>query len=168
LNEQLKTRGKPSVVIDEAPNVLEDDDILEMVNAGLAPITIVDNHLAEFWKQVFTKLNVHSDVSVRSGGHLAVAFRKDNPRLREEVNKCIRKHGEGDAFRNVLERRYLENVKYVQNAAAEAERKKLQAVVELFKKYGEQYDLDYMLMAAEGYQESTLDQTSRARSARSA
>ena len=45
------------------------------------------------------------------------------------------------------------------NAAAEAERKKLQAVVELFKKYGAQYDLDYLLMAAQGYQESTLDQT---------
>ena len=55
LNEQLKTRGKPAVVIDEAPNALEDDDILEMVNAGLAPITIVDDYLAEFWKQVFTK-----------------------------------------------------------------------------------------------------------------
>ena len=79
LNEQLKTRGKPPVVIDEAPNALEDDDILEMVNAGLAPITIVDNYLAEFWKQVFTKLNVHGDVSVRSGGQLAVAFRKKIP-----------------------------------------------------------------------------------------
>ncbi len=49
LNEQLKARGKPAVVIDEAPDVFEDDDILEMVNAGLAPITIVDDYLAEFW-----------------------------------------------------------------------------------------------------------------------
>jgi membrane-bound lytic murein transglycosylase MltF len=158
LNEQLKARGKPAVVIDEAPGVLEDDDVLEMVNAGLAPITIVDDYLAEFWKQVFTSLSVHPDVSVRSGGQLAVAFRKDNPRLREEVNKWIRRHGKGDAFRNVLERKYLQSVKYVKNAAADSERRKLQAVVELFKKYGAQYNLDYMLMAAQGYQESTLDQ----------
>ena len=94
---------------------------------------------------------------MRTGGHLAVAFRKDNPRLREAVNQWIRKHGKGDAFRNVLERRYLQNVKYVKNAAADAERQKLQAVVELFKKYGAQYNLDYLLMAAQGYQESTLD-----------
>jgi membrane-bound lytic murein transglycosylase MltF len=31
-------------------------------------------------------------------------------------------------------------------------------VRELFKKYGAQYNVDYLLMAAQGYQESTLDQ----------
>ena len=145
-------------MINEAPDALEDDDVLEMVNAGLAPITVVDDYLAEFWSQVFTNIKVHRDVTVRSGGSLAIAFRKENPRLREEANEWIRKHGKGDAFRNVLERRYLQNLTYVKNAAADAERQKLQKVVELFKKYGAQYDLDYLLMAAQGYQESTLDQ----------
>jgi membrane-bound lytic murein transglycosylase MltF len=158
LNEQLKARGKPTVVIDEAPDVLEDDDVLEMVNAGLAPITVVDDYLADFWKQVFTNINVRRDITLRSDGRLAVAFRKDNPRLQETVNQWIRKHGKGDGFRNVLERRYLQNVKYVKNAAADSERQKLQHVVELFRKYGKQYDVDYLLMAAQGYQESTLDQ----------
>ena len=158
LNEQLKARGKPPAVFVEAPAVLEDDDVLEMVNAGLAPITIVDDYLAEFWSKVFTSINVHSDVAVRSGGNLAVAFRKENPKLREVVNTWLRKHGKGDGFRNTIERRYLDSVKYAKNAAADAERKKLQAVVELFKKYGAQYNIDYLLMAAQGYQESTLDQ----------
>ena len=157
LNAQLKTRGKPPVVITAAPDVLEDDDVLEMVNAGLAPITVVDDYLAEFWSQVFTNIKVHRDVAVRSGGSLAVAFRKDNPQLREVVNTWIRKHGKGDAFRNVVERRYLQSVKYAKNAAADAERQKLQAVIELFKKYGAEYNVDYLLMAAQGYQESTLD-----------
>jgi membrane-bound lytic murein transglycosylase MltF len=158
LNEQLKARGKPAVVIDEAPDVLEDDDVLEMVNAGLAPITVVDDYLAEFWSQVFTDIKVHRDLTLRSGGNLAVAFRKENPRLREVVNTWLGKHAKGDAFRNTIEQRYLKSVKYAKNAAADAERQKLQAVVELFKKYGAQYDLDYLLMAAQGYQESTLDQ----------
>ena len=158
LNAQLKARGKPVVIIDEAPDVLEDDDILEMVNAGLAPITVVDDYLAEFWSQVFTGITVHKDVAVRTGGRLAVAFRKDNPKLREAVNEWLRKHQKGDAFRNTIERRYLQNVKYVKNAAADAERQKLAAVVEIFKKYGAEYKVDYLLMAAQGYQESTLDQ----------
>jgi YVTN family beta-propeller protein len=135
LNEQLKARGKPAVVIDEAPGALEDDDVLEMVNAGLAPITVVDDYLAAFWSQVFTSIKVHGDVAVRSGGNLAVAFRKENPRLRQEVNKWIRKHGKGDAFRNTVERKYLQNVKYVKNAAADAERRKLAGVRELFQDY---------------------------------
>jgi membrane-bound lytic murein transglycosylase MltF len=158
LNEDLTRRGKPAIVIDEAPDALEDDDILEMVNAGLAPITVVDDYLADFWKQIFTKTTVHPDVALRSGGVLAVAFRKENPKLRDAVNQWLRKHGKGDGFRNTIERRYLENVKYAKNAGAEAERRKLAALIELFRKYGAQYDIDYLLMAAQGYQESTLDQ----------
>ena len=159
LNAQLKARGKAPVVITVAPDALEDDDVLEMVNAGLVPITVVDDYLAEFWSKVFTNITVHKDVTVRSGGTLAVAFRKENPKLREAVNTWVKKHGEGDAFRNVIERRYLQNVNYAKNAASDSERLKLQAVIELFKKYGAQYNVDYLLMAAQGYQESTLDQS---------
>src|SRR6185503_12988671 len=158
LNEQLKARGKPAAVFVEAPAVLEDDDVLEMVNAGLVNATIVDDYLAEFWSKVFTNLKAHPGIAVRSGGSLAVAFRKDNPKLRAVVNTWLQKHGKGDGFRNVIERRYLDSLKYAKNAASDAERQKLQAVIELFKKYGAQYDLDYLLMAAQGYQESTLDQ----------
>jgi membrane-bound lytic murein transglycosylase MltF len=51
----------------------------------------------------------------------------------------------------------------VRNAAAEAERKKLRAVVKLFETYGDRYDVDYLLMAAQGYQESRLDQSAKSR-----
>jgi len=161
LNEELKARGKAPIVIDEAPAVLEDDDVLEMVNAGLAPITVVDDFLAEFWSKVFKDITVHPNIAIRTGGTLAVAFRKENPKLRDAVNKSLKKHGEGDAIRKILEDRYLESVRYVKRAAANAERKKFQAVVDMFKKYGAKYDLDYLLVAAQGYQESTLDQSVR-------
>ena len=146
-------------MIIDAPEVFEDDDVLEMVNAGLATITVVNDFLAEFWSKVFANIKVHRNLTLRTGGSLAVAFRKENPLLREQVNKWIRKHGKGDAFRNTIEQRYLQNVSYAKNAAAESERRKLGAVGEMFKKYGTQYNVDYLLMAAQGYQESTLDQS---------
>ena len=158
LNKQLQSRGKAPIIVVPSPDVLEDDDVLEMVNAGLMPITIVDDYLAVFWNKIFKDLKVHSDLVVRSGGVLAVAFRKDNPQLRDAVNGWLKKRGKGDAFRNVVERRYLENVSYAKQAGAEAERAKFAAVAALFEKYGEQYNVDYLLMAAQGYQESTLDQ----------
>jgi membrane-bound lytic murein transglycosylase MltF len=161
LNAQLKARGKPAVTIREAPEVFEDDDVLEMVNAGLVDATIVDDYLAKFWSQVFTGLTVHNDIRLRTGGILAVAMRKENPKLRKAINTWLGKHGEGDAFRNTVEQRYLSNVKYARNAASEAEREKLGKVADLFKKYGAQYNLDFLLMAAQGYQESTLDQSAR-------
>jgi membrane-bound lytic murein transglycosylase MltF len=161
LSGELKARGKSPIVIREAPVVLEDDDVLEMVNAGLAPITVVDDYLAEFWKNVFKNITVNPSATLRTGGTLAVAFRKENPKLRDAVNKTLKKHGERDAIRKILEDRYLESLKYVKSAGSTAERKKFQTVVELFKKYGDKYDLDYLLMAAQGYQESTLDQGAR-------
>jgi len=161
LNEELKARGKAPIMIVEAPVVLEDDDVLEMVNAGLAPITVVDDFLAEFWSKVFKDITVHPNITIRTGGTLAVAFRKENPKLRDAVNNSLKKHGEGEAIRKILEDRYLESVRYVKNAASSAERKKFQAVVEMFKKYSAKYDVDYLLMAAQGYQESTLDQNVR-------
>ena len=157
LSSQLTGRGKPAIVIHEAPDVLEDDDILEMVNAGLMPITIVDDYLAQFWQQVFTDIKVHPDLAVRTGGTLAIAFRKENPKLRAVVDEWVLKHGRGDTLRAVLEQRYLKNVKFAKNATTDAERRKFREVVELFRKYGGQYDIDYLLMAAQGYQESTLD-----------
>ena len=159
LNKQLQARGKPLVVVAPAPDVLEDDDVLEMVNAGLAPITVVDDYLAEFWSRVFTNLTVHSDVTLRTNGVLAVAMRKDNPKLLAEVNRWIARHGKGDGFRNVLERRYLDSAQFAKNALSPSEQKKLQVVQDIFKKYGKQYNVDYLLMAAQGYQESTLDQS---------
>ena len=96
---------------------------------------------------------------MRTGGVLAVAMRKENPKLVARLNTFIRKHGgQDDTFRAVIERRYLETGKYAKSATSGAERKKFMDMVALFKKYGAQYQLDYLLMAAQGYQESTLDQ----------
>jgi membrane-bound lytic murein transglycosylase MltF len=161
LNARLKSRGRAPVIISAAPAVLEDDDVLEMVNAGLAPITVVDYYLAEFWSQVFTQIKVRPDLAVRTGGQLAVAVRKDNPKLRARLDTWVRRHAGDNWFGTAVEKRYLQSVKYVRSAASDAERRKFEAVVELFKKHGAQYNLDYLMMAAQGYQESTLDQSVR-------
>jgi membrane-bound lytic murein transglycosylase MltF len=158
LNERLRAAGKPPVDVQAAPENLEDEDLLEMVNAGLIQITVVDNYLAQFWNKVFTDMTVHDTVAVRTGGNLAVAIRKNSPQLAAGLNAVIDQFGLGTVFGNTIEKRYLQSTKFVTNATSEAERKKFAALVELFRKYSSQYDLDYLLMAAQGYQESTLDQ----------
>ena len=161
LNQRLQAAGKPPVVIKAAPENLEDDDILEMVNAGLVPGTVVDDYMAQFWKQVLPDLALHPSVAVRTGGALAVAVRKNNPRLKEAGNTWLKKFGESTSFANVLQKRYLQNTKFVNNAASEAERRKFNALLDLFRKYGAQYQIDPVVMAAQGYQESRLDQSAR-------
>ena len=161
LNENLKSRGKPPASIEMAPDNLNDDDLLEMVNAGLIPVVVVHDYIARFWKKVFPGLVLHENVPVRSGTSLGVAFRKNSPELKAALNRFMGKYGLGTAFGDRVERRYLVNTTYVRGATSDAERQKFLKVVDLFRKYSKQYDMDFLLMAAQGYQESRLDQEAR-------
>jgi membrane-bound lytic murein transglycosylase MltF len=161
LNRKLEMQGKKPVDIQEASTSLEDDDLLEMVNAGLIPTTVVDNYLAEFWKQVFTDVTVHDAITLRTGSDLAVAFRKNSPKFAADINAFITKNGLNSAMGQVLNKRYLQSTKFVKSAASAAEREKFLSMVRLFQKYGDRYEFDYLLMTAQAFQESRLDQNAR-------
>jgi membrane-bound lytic murein transglycosylase MltF len=157
-NLRQKAAGRPQIRIEAAPESLEDDDLLEMVNAGLAPATVVDDYMADLWKKVFPNLVVHPDLAVRAGGNIAVAFRKDSPQLASKINAFIAVNGLDSVIGRTLAKRYLESADFVKDAASQADRQKFLAMVSLFRKYGDEYSFDYLLMAAQAYQESRLDQ----------
>jgi membrane-bound lytic murein transglycosylase MltF len=62
---------------------------------------------------------------------------------------------------NQILARYFKSAKYVKDAVSESERKKFLALRQYFEKYGDKYDVDWVLMAAQGYQESELNQAAR-------
>jgi len=159
LNERFKSEGKPPVTLTPAPEELEDEDLLEMANAGLVNILVVDNHKAWFWQRVLPGLKLHPSVTLRKGGEIAWAIRKDNPKLEAALNDFLQTNGKNSLNARMIFRRYLLNTQYVKGAAADAQRFK--TLVEMFRKYGAQYNMDWMLMAAQGYQESRLNQNAR-------
>jgi membrane-bound lytic murein transglycosylase MltF len=161
LNEKLKANGRPPTIIREAPPNLEDDDLLEMVNAGLIPAVVVDDYLAVFWKKVFPNLIVHDSIPLHTGGSLGIAVRKNNRQLLAALNTFMGKYGLGTPFGDRVERQYLINASYANSATSEQGRKTFLAVVDLFRKYSDQYKVDFLLMAAQGYQESRLNQNAR-------
>ena len=161
LNRRLAAQKKPGVIIKLAPEELEDEDLVEMVNAGLIPLIVMDKHKADFWKQIFPKLAVHDSVAVRAGGDIAWAIRKGSPQLKAAVDDFVTRNAAGTAVGNTILKRYLKSAKYVKDAASAAERKKFLALIQYFQKYGDQYDVDWLLMAAQGYQESQLNQSAR-------
>ena len=161
LNARFAKASLPHIVIKPAPEALEDEDLLEMLNAGLIPLIVVDRHKALFWKQVFPKIQVHEDIVLRDNGNIAWAVRKDNPQLLAKLNGFIKDNRQGSTLGNTLLLRYLKSAKYVKNAAAEKERRKFLKMVEIFRKYGDRYDVDWLLMAAQGYQKSRLNQSVR-------
>jgi membrane-bound lytic murein transglycosylase MltF len=161
LNQRLAAQKKPGVILKLAPEALEDEDLIEMVNAGMIPLIVVDKHKADFWKQVFPKVTVQDGVAVRTGGDIAWAIRKGSPQLKAAVDDFVTRNAIGTAIGNMILTRYLKSAKYVKDAASEAERKKFLALIQYFQKYGDQYDVDWLLMAAQGYQESQLNQNAR-------
>jgi membrane-bound lytic murein transglycosylase MltF len=132
-----------------------------MVNAGLIPAAIIDDYLAKFWKSVLPNITVREDVAVRTAGKLAIAVRKESPQLTAALNQFMEKYGLGTAFGKQVERKYLVETRYATNATSEANRKRFEAIVDLFRKYSDKYDMDFLLMAAQGYQESQLNQNAR-------
>jgi membrane-bound lytic murein transglycosylase MltF len=157
-NEQLAKAGKPPVKLNPAPEVLADEDILEMVNAGLAPMTIVDDEIAELWKQIFTDLTINTGAAIRTDGETAMMIRKNSPQLMQELNAFVDRYPKGSAQWNMLFAKYLKNNRYAKRATSGEDAARFRKTVELIRKYSDKYELDYLLMAAQGYQESGLDQ----------
>ena len=161
LNERFASEGKAAVTLTPAPEELEDEDLLEMASANLVDILIVDNHKAWFWQRVFPNLKLYPEVKLRTNGNIAWAIRKDSPQLKAALNDFLAANGRDSLNARLIFRRYLLNTQYVKGAAAEASRKRFSALVALFRQYGARYNLDWMLMAAQGYQESRLDQSAK-------
>ena len=159
-NQARKEAGEPLIDIQPASEVLEDEDLVEMVNAGLLPFIVMDEHKARFWQKIFPKITIHETPVFREGGVIAWAVRKESPKLLAMLNQQI-KAIRGKATGEEILARYLKQNKFVKSAAAAAERKKFLQVVELFREYGDRYDVDWLLMAAQGYQESALNQKAR-------
>jgi len=161
LNKSFKKAGKSQMKLVLADETFEDEDLLEMVNAGLIPMIVMDSHKAQFWKQIFDNITVHQDIAVRAGGEIAWAFRKNSPKLKAVVNEFVKGHKKGTMLGNILFKRYLKNTKYVKNALSEKELKKYQSMVTLFKKYAGEYNFNYLMIGAQAYQESGFDHSKR-------
>jgi membrane-bound lytic murein transglycosylase MltF len=163
LNAKLKSQGKIPARSRETDPVLEPGDVMEMVNAGIYPVALMQSMQAEFWARVFDNIKPRSDLTLAEDVQLGWAIQKVTPQLKALLDDFIKTHGIGTSFGNTVMRRYLKEAKYVRNATEANELKKFQATLPYFKKYSTQYNLDYLLMAAQGYQESRLDQSVRSR-----
>ena len=159
LSESLQKAGKPPILVRAADPNLNDEDMLEMVNAGLIPATVTISIRADFWSKIFTHLTVHSDIVVKKEGQLAWATRKDSPQLRELLDEFLKDRAIGTSFGNTLVRRYAQNTKWVKDSTSTEEMAKFQAYVRYFQKYAAEYNFDYLMLVAQGYQESLLDQS---------
>ncbi|MDP2470357.1 MAG: transporter substrate-binding domain-containing protein [Candidatus Palauibacterales bacterium] len=161
LSDSLAAVGLPPIDLVSLPGFLESDQVLEMVAAGTIPMTLMDSHTAEFWKQIVDGIELHPELTLASGGQIGWAFRKDSPALAEALNGFVRDHRAGTLFGNILIKRYFEDAEKVRDPLSDQDRQRFEAMQELFQHYAGQYDFDWLMVAAQAYQESRLDQSVR-------
>jgi membrane-bound lytic murein transglycosylase MltF len=161
LNEKWAKEGKAPIHIREVSEALEDEDILQMIDAGLLRITVVDEFRAKAWAERLKNLIVHSDLPLHEDGQIAWMIRKDSPLLKARVDAYVRTKCTGKSYGAALYKRYLNTPPALTSARASGAIKRYDRAAAFFQRYGEKYDIDHLLMMAQGYQESRLDQDAR-------
>ena len=160
LNEKLKKDKRAPIKLTAVPEDLGDEDILEMVNAG-APVTVANDWTAKLWSKLLPKMQVHSDITIGPGVAFGWAVRKDSPKLLAEINEFIKTHRQGTTFGNQLATKYTGSTYMLKQAVSAESMIRFAQTAQYFRKYSDKYGMDYLLMMAEGYQESALNQQAK-------
>ena len=161
LNRKFAAAGRKPVRIQQLPDALEDEDALEMLNAGVLQILVVDDWKADLWAQVLPEIRVHDDVVLRDDGAPGWAIRKGSPELAAVIAEYYREHLDKLGVLDYRFAQYMKQVKQIANAGGGKDRQRFEQTVQLFRKYGAEYSFDPLMLAAQGYQESRLNQAAR-------
>ena len=161
LNAEFKKNGVPQIILKPADDNLEDEDILNLVNSGVVGVTVADDMVANFWAKVYDQINVHNDVTIATDDKIAWAVQKGTPEFLALINEFVSQNKVGTTQGNVLLQKYLKDTKWAANNLAPGEMERFRPAAEHFKKYGVIYDFDWLMIAAQAYQESQIDQSRR-------
>ncbi len=124
--------------------------------------SILRNNHHDQLKNAFQMI-VYDSIPLHRGGSIAHTVRKDSPKLKAELDLFAGSHGRGTMFGNVIFNRYLRDNRWIKNPVRHKNDQNEELLLGLFKKYGDQYNLDYIFLISLAYQESQLNQNARSR-----
>lgn len=161
LQASFTGRGLEPPVIVPADEILEAEDLLDLVQAGVADMTVMDEYKAEFWEAVMEDIDVRSDLAIAEGGSIAWAHRQQDEQLAALLERFMRKFGKGTAFGNDVYKRYLQRPERVRCSGSAEAYEGILPTLRILQRFGEKYAIDWLRLAAQGYQESGLRQDRR-------
>lgn len=159
LRQDQVRRGLPALNVVEADHVLDAENLLEMLSAGLLENVVADDHVARLWVRVLPGLVVQQQAVLAQGGNIAWAMRKNNPLLLAAVNKALRESAKKQTA--LFHKSFPDSqssVQWVKNPFLEP---KTAQLVPYFQNRSDEYGFDWLHMMAQGFQESRLDNSAR-------
>lgn len=163
LNDSLKAAGKTPVRIEPVDEYLEDEDVLAMLDEGLIALTVADEYKGKLWASIYKNIRVRSDLCLRDQRQIAWAMRSGDAQLKTLVDGFVAKNRKGTLMGNMLFNRYLGSDAQVREAFTDKDKARFLALQDHFTRYGERYQLDWILLAALGFQESRFNQHLKSR-----
>lgn len=161
LNKTLAAKGKAPAKLVIVSEDLENEDLMEMLDAGIISIIVVDDWIARMWAQILPNIRVNENVAVRTEGYIGCAYRKNSPLLTAELKEFYYKYEQPLGSMPYRLKKYFQQVKHLQDPTNSDNAKRYKEIMQLFEKYGREYDFDPLMLAAIGFQESKLDQEER-------
>jgi membrane-bound lytic murein transglycosylase MltF len=160
LDARLRKDGRRGIDLHPVPDALEDEDLMEMANAGLVDVLVVDDWKAELWAQVLPRIAVHENLVLRDAAQIGWAVRKGSPLLLASIEEFYRQARLRAGY-EVRLAETLRRVKQIQDPTRGSDWKRFQELQAIFRRYGERYGFDPLMLTAQGYQESGLDQSAK-------
>ncbi|MFZ3182637.1 MAG: lytic transglycosylase F [Pseudomonadales bacterium RIFCSPLOWO2_12_59_9] len=160
VNQQLAARHLAPILIEWADPSLAVEDVLEMVQAGLYPLTAVELPIAERWAKVMPKLRIDRHLQLDNRGDMHWYLSRQAPMLGATLERFLQSYvspaDQDAAFLRVNRRAYR-----VHNPLARADRQKLEKLRPLLQRHALQNDFDWLSLAALAYKESSFNPRAR-------
>ena len=163
LNQKRLDIGLNEIAVGFADENLEDHDLLDLVDNGILDAIIIDSHKAELWQQVFENITVHEDLIINEDSEISWALRKDAPELMAAVNSFMETATEGTLLGNILINRYFSSPEGIESLRDPNRHQEISDEIDIIKHYSDQYDFDWLMIFAQAFQESGLDQSKRSK-----
>lgn len=158
MNAAREAAGKAPIPVTKVAPDFEDYDLLDLLDNGVIPATVVDSHKLELWQQVFENIRVHDELTLNEGGEIAWAIRKDSPELLAVVNGFIAQAKQGTLLGNILSQRYFASAGWIEEIRSGDTLRRRDEIIEHLRNYAGEYGFDWRLIFAQAYQESKLNQ----------
>ncbi|XNS78774.1 transglycosylase SLT domain-containing protein [Vibrio cyclitrophicus] len=159
VNKELDELGLPPLHVNFVEESLQDYELMELVNQGYIQGTILDSHKAKIWIDVMTNIQIHTAFPLRENSRIAWALRKNSPKLKKEINQYVKIARTGTLLGNVIYQKYIDNTRWLGRALNPNKVDRAAKLAGVFEKYSSKYEFDPLMMSAQGFQESGLDQS---------
>lgn len=159
LRQDFARRGLPPMTIVEADHVLDVENLLEMLSAGMLENVVADEHIARLWAKVLPGLAIYPQREALDGGRIAWAVRKDNPLLLAAVNTALRDNAKKQTalFQRSFPASQVD-AKRLENPFLASKHAQL---LPDFRRRSDEYGFDWLHMLAQGFQESGLNNNAK-------